>query len=132
MVDAVRMTNMKWLVVLTELGALAATTSVILVLLIAQPRVFYSMANDGLIPRVFAKVHPNHKVSDLSTWRPSHLLDRYGRLKVAFFSLSWIYLDTLCQHNRHWHSLRNMWRIFTNRRAERHLLRRHHLRIFCG
>ncbi|KAG0360421.1 hypothetical protein BG005_010789 [Podila minutissima] len=67
MVDAVRMTNMKWLVVLTELGALAATTSVILVLLIAQPRVFYSMANDGLIPRVFAKVHPNHKTPYVST-----------------------------------------------------------------
>lgn len=64
MVDAVRLTNMTWLVLLTELGALAATTSVILVLLIAQPRVFYSMANDGLIPRVFAKVHPVHKVSD--------------------------------------------------------------------
>ncbi|KAG0033998.1 hypothetical protein BGZ81_006510 [Podila clonocystis] len=67
MVDAVRMTNMTWLVVLTELGALAATTSVILVLLIAQPRVFYSMANDGLIPRVFAKVHPTHKTPYVST-----------------------------------------------------------------
>jgi APA family basic amino acid/polyamine antiporter len=61
-VDAVRVTGMHWLVILTELGALAATTSVILVLLIAQPRVFYAMANDGLIPRVFAKVHPKYKV----------------------------------------------------------------------
>lgn len=62
MVDAVRLTGMKWLVLLTELGALAATTSVILVLLIAQPRVLYAMANDGLVPRLFANVHPVYKV----------------------------------------------------------------------
>ncbi|KAG0339208.1 hypothetical protein BG004_006916 [Podila humilis] len=67
MVDAVRLTNMKWLVLVTELGALAATTSVILVLLIAQPRVFYSMANDGLIPKAFGKVHPIHKTPYVST-----------------------------------------------------------------
>ncbi|KAF8922845.1 hypothetical protein BGZ58_003714 [Dissophora ornata] len=66
-VDAVRLTQMHWLVVLVELGALAATTSVILVLLIAQPRVFYAMANDGLIPRVFAKVHPKYKTPYVST-----------------------------------------------------------------
>ncbi|KAF9344245.1 hypothetical protein BGX26_004615 [Mortierella sp. AD094] len=66
-VDAVRLTGMHWLVVLTELGALAATTSVILVLLISQPRVFYAMANDGLIPRVFAKVHPKYKTPYVST-----------------------------------------------------------------
>ncbi|KAF9186266.1 hypothetical protein BGZ51_002118 [Haplosporangium sp. Z 767] len=66
-VDAVRLTGMHWLVVLTELGALAATTSVILVLLIAQPRVFYAMANDGLIPRVFGRVHPKYKTPYMST-----------------------------------------------------------------
>ncbi|KAF9409902.1 hypothetical protein BGZ94_001826 [Podila epigama] len=67
LVYTVRLTNMHWLVLLTELGALAATTSVILVLLIAQPRVFYAMANDGLIPRVFAKVHPKYKTPYVST-----------------------------------------------------------------
>ncbi|KAF9173102.1 hypothetical protein BGX21_010101 [Mortierella sp. AD011] len=67
-VDAVRLTGMRWLVVLTELGALAATTSVILVLLISQPRVFYAMANDGLIPRVFARVHPKYKTPYVSTF----------------------------------------------------------------
>jgi APA family basic amino acid/polyamine antiporter len=62
LVKMVQVTGMHWLVVLTELGAIAATISVILVLLISQPRVFYAMANDGLIPRVFAKVHPTLKV----------------------------------------------------------------------
>ncbi|KAF9933082.1 Cationic amino acid transporter-1 [Linnemannia zychae] len=67
LVLVVKKTKMKWLVVLTELGALAATSSVILVLLIAQPRVFYSMSNDGLIPRFFAKIHPRHKIPHLGT-----------------------------------------------------------------
>ncbi|KAG0258179.1 Cationic amino acid transporter-1 [Mortierella polycephala] len=67
LVDAVRFTKMRWLVLLTELGALAATTSVILVLLIAQPRVFYAMSNDGLIPRVFSKIHPRHKTPYVAT-----------------------------------------------------------------
>ncbi|KAF9906319.1 Cationic amino acid transporter-1 [Linnemannia zychae] len=67
MVDAVRITGMKWLVLLTEIGALAATTSVILVLLIAQPRVLYAMANDGLVPRFFANVHPTYKTPSTST-----------------------------------------------------------------
>ncbi|KAG0277892.1 hypothetical protein BGZ95_005124 [Linnemannia exigua] len=67
MVDVVRLTGMKWLVLLTELGALAATSSVILVLLIAQPRVLYAMANDGLIPRFFANVHSTYKTPSTST-----------------------------------------------------------------
>ncbi|KAF9572849.1 Cationic amino acid transporter-1 [Mortierella alpina] len=67
LVDTVALTGMRWLVVLTELGALAATSSVILVLLIAQPRVFYAMSNDGLIPRAFAKVHPKHKTPYVAT-----------------------------------------------------------------
>lgn len=67
LVYTVKLTGMHWLVILTEIGALAATTSVILVLLIAQPRVFYAMANDGLIPRVFGKVHPKYKVHTIFT-----------------------------------------------------------------
>ncbi|KAG0042984.1 Cationic amino acid transporter-1 [Gryganskiella cystojenkinii] len=67
LVYTVKLTHMHWLVILTEIGALAATTSVILVLLIAQPRVFYAMANDGMIPRVFAKVHPKYKTPYVST-----------------------------------------------------------------
>lgn len=67
LVYTVSLTNMHWLVLVTELGALAATTSVILVLLIAQPRVFYAMSNDGLIPRFFAKVHPKYKTPYVST-----------------------------------------------------------------
>ncbi len=44
--------------IVVEIAALAGLSSVILVMLLGQPRIFFSMANDGLLPPVFAKVHP--------------------------------------------------------------------------
>jgi basic amino acid/polyamine antiporter, APA family len=41
-----------------ELAALAGLTSVILISMLGQPRIFFSMANDGLLPQSFSKVHP--------------------------------------------------------------------------
>jgi APA family basic amino acid/polyamine antiporter len=41
-----------------KIGAIAGLSSVILVMLLSQPRIFYSMARDGLLPSVVAKVHP--------------------------------------------------------------------------
>ena len=44
------------------IGALAGLTSVMLVMLLGQTRVLYSMANDGLLPkRVFAEIHPRYR-----------------------------------------------------------------------
>ena len=47
-----------WLAIAMNLAVLAGLTSVMLVMLLGQSRVFYSMARDGLLPRVFAEVHP--------------------------------------------------------------------------
>jgi APA family basic amino acid/polyamine antiporter len=47
-----------WLAKVVKLGAIAGLTSVILVLLLGQPRIFYSMARDGLLPPAFGKLHP--------------------------------------------------------------------------
>ena len=47
-----------WLKTAVEIGAIAGLSSVILVMLMAQPRIFYSMSRDGLLPRLFGKVHP--------------------------------------------------------------------------
>lgn len=58
---AIRQTPFPWLQTLVTLGVIAGFTTVMLVLLYGQSRVFFSMANDGLLPRVFAVVHP--------TWR---------------------------------------------------------------
>lgn len=50
--------NFKWLSPIIKIGAIAGLTSVILVTLLAQPRIFFSMAKDGLLPAVAAKIHP--------------------------------------------------------------------------
>ncbi len=50
-----------WMTRLIELGAIAGLSSVILVQLMGQARVFWSMANDGLLPPVVNKIHPKYR-----------------------------------------------------------------------
>jgi APA family basic amino acid/polyamine antiporter len=56
-----------WLKIMVEIGAIAGLSSVILVMLMAQPRIFYSMARDGLMPRLFGKVHPKYQTPYIGT-----------------------------------------------------------------
>lgn len=53
-IDAIRM---PWLSLLVKFGALAGLTTVVLVLLYGQRRIFFSMSRDGLLPPVFSRVH---------------------------------------------------------------------------
>ncbi|MGC8605563.1 MAG: amino acid permease [Desulfomonilaceae bacterium] len=55
---AVDATGIAWLAVFVKIGAIAGLTSVILVLLMGQARIFFSMAHDGLLPAFFSKAHP--------------------------------------------------------------------------
>ena len=56
-----------WLRTWVEVGALIGLSSVILVMIIAQPRIFMIMARDGLLPKVFARVHPKHRTPHINT-----------------------------------------------------------------
>ncbi len=56
-----------WLRPIIKLGAVAGLSSVILVMLMGQPRVFYAMAKDGLLPKVFAAVHPRFRTPHVTT-----------------------------------------------------------------
>jgi APA family basic amino acid/polyamine antiporter len=53
--------GLAWLRPVVKIGAVAGLSSVILVMLLGQPRIFYSMARDGLLPRVFGAVHPRFR-----------------------------------------------------------------------
>ncbi len=55
-----------WLGVAMDLAIIAGLTSVILVMLLGQSRVFYSMSHDGLLPRIFSVVHPKFRTPWLS------------------------------------------------------------------
>lgn len=64
---AVNQIGLPWFAVLVKVGAIAGLSSVMLVLLYGQTRIFYTMARDGLIPPVFAKVHPKFKTPWINT-----------------------------------------------------------------
>ena len=59
--------SLKWLTYFINIGAIAGLSSVVLVMLLAQPRIFYTMAKDGLLPPVFAKVHPKFQTPYVAT-----------------------------------------------------------------
>lgn len=59
--------GMSWLSPIIKLAAIAGLTSVMLVLLMGQSRIFYAMANDRLLPPLFAKIHPQFQTPYLST-----------------------------------------------------------------
>src|SRR5687768_16424498 len=56
-----------WFAKTIKIGAIIGLTSVILVLMYGQTRIFYTMARDGLLPKVFAKVHPKYRTPWINT-----------------------------------------------------------------
>jgi basic amino acid/polyamine antiporter, APA family len=55
------MTGFGWLAKLVTVAILAGFSSVILVMLMGQSRVFYSMSKDGLLPKIFSEIHPKFR-----------------------------------------------------------------------
>jgi basic amino acid/polyamine antiporter, APA family len=62
------MPGYEWLAKAVTIAILAGFSSVILVMLMGQSRVFYSMSNDGLLPKVFGELHPKFKTPYKSNW----------------------------------------------------------------
>jgi basic amino acid/polyamine antiporter, APA family len=63
-IDAIGLT---WLSPIVKLGAIAGLSSVILVMLLGQSRVFFSMSKDGLLPQFVSKVHPRFRTPYLTS-----------------------------------------------------------------
>lgn len=62
------MVDYSWLATAVTVAILAGFSSVILVMLMGQSRVFYSMSNDGLIPKAFGELHPKFKTPYKANW----------------------------------------------------------------
>lgn len=76
---AVSKTPYKWMQGLINLAVLSGLTSVILVLMLGQSRIFYVMAKDGLLPKFFARLHPVYK----TPWVSNLVLMGFVSLIVA-------------------------------------------------
>jgi APA family basic amino acid/polyamine antiporter len=64
---ALAVINQDWAAGLVSAGAVAGITSVLLVMLMSQPRIFFSMSRDGLLPSGVSKVHPRFQTPYITT-----------------------------------------------------------------
>lgn len=69
---------------LIKIGAIAGLSSVMLVLLLGQPRIFFSMSRDGLIPKMFGKIHPRFQTPYVS----SILIGVVGAITAGAFPIA--------------------------------------------
>ena len=81
---AIGRTPYVWMNNLVILGIICGFTSVILVMLLGQSRVFYSMSRDGLVPKVFSEIHPKLQ----TPWRSNVLFFFFVAPFSAFLPLS--------------------------------------------
>ena len=81
---AINLTPYPWLQLLVKLGIISGFTSVILVLLLGQSRVFYSMARDGLLPPIFSQIHPRWK----TPWRSNLIFMFFISFFAGLFPIS--------------------------------------------
>jgi len=59
--------GLSWMASLIKLGAIAGLSSVILVMLLGQSRIFWTMADDGLLPEFVSRVHPKFRTPWITT-----------------------------------------------------------------
>jgi APA family basic amino acid/polyamine antiporter len=81
---AIDRTPYVWLNQLIKFGVICGFSSVILVMLMGQSRVFYSMSRDGLVPAVFSQIHPRFR----TPWRSNLLFFFFIAPFSAFLPLS--------------------------------------------
>ena len=74
------MKGLPWVGFLMKLGSLCGLTSVMLVMLLGQSRVFFSMSNDGLLPKLFSNIHPRFR----TPWKSNLVLMVFVSLGSAF------------------------------------------------
>ncbi len=73
-----------WFAKIIKAGAIIGLTSVVLVLMYGQTRIFYTMAKDGLLPKVFATIHPRYK----TPWVNTLVVGLLTACAAAFFDIN--------------------------------------------
>ncbi len=73
-----------WFAKIIKVGAIIGLTSVVLVLMYGQTRIFYTMARDGLLPRVFATVHKKYQ----TPWINTLVVGLMTALAAGFFDIN--------------------------------------------
>jgi len=63
----IEQTGFRWGSLMVKIGALGGLTSTMIVMLLGQSRVFFSMSRDGLLPAMFCKVHPKFRTPWISS-----------------------------------------------------------------
>lgn len=81
---AINLTPYPWLQKLIKLGIICGFTSVILVLLLGQSRVFYAMSRDGLLPKLFSDIHSRWH----TPWRSNILFMIFVSIFAGFVPIS--------------------------------------------
>ncbi len=66
--DATGSHNLHWIRLAVLFGAMMGMISSLLVFQLGQARVWFAMSRDGLLPRMFARVHPRFRTPDVATW----------------------------------------------------------------
>ncbi len=103
--DAFRQAGLPWARFLISVGAMAGITSVLLVMMLSQPRVWLAMARDGLVPRVFfGAVHEKYR----TPWKATILTGVAGghRRRPSCPCASWPTSRTSAPCSRSWWSAR--------------------------
>lgn len=59
--------GLPWIQLVLSIGAVVSMSAVLLVFQLGQPRIFYCMSRDGLLPKVFAKLHPRYRTPHVTT-----------------------------------------------------------------
>jgi APA family basic amino acid/polyamine antiporter len=72
--------QLAWLRIWVDVGALAGLTSVIITLIIPQARIWLTMSQDGLMPKIFGAVHPRFKTPHIATVITGILAATFGGL----------------------------------------------------
>ncbi|MCX6900064.1 MAG: amino acid permease [Verrucomicrobia bacterium] len=82
-VDSLGTSVSSWMGPVIKIGAIAGLSSVILVMMLGQPRIFYCMSKDGLLPPMFSVVHPRFR----TPWLAQILTGVVAMLFAGFFPI---------------------------------------------